>query len=48
MDFLKKLITPDDLAEQMPLSKELKAKKQKQDSELRAIFAGESKIIPLI
>ena len=42
MDFLKKLITPDDLAEQMPLSKELKAKKQKQDSELRAIFAGES------
>lgn len=42
MDFLKKLITPDDLAEQMPLSKALKAKKQKQDSELRAIFASES------
>jgi len=41
MDFLKKLITPDDLAEQMPLSRELKEKKQKQDSELRAIFAGE-------
>lgn len=43
MDFLKKLITPDDLAVQMPLSKELKAKKQKQDSELRAIFSGELK-----
>ena len=41
MDFLKKLITPDDLAEQMPLSKELKAKKQNLDSELKAIFAGE-------
>ena len=43
MDFLKKLITPEDLAVQMPLSKELKAKKQKQDSELRAIFSGELK-----
>lgn len=41
MDFLKKLISPDDLADQMPLNKELKAKKQKQDFELRAIFAGE-------
>lgn len=43
MDFLKKLITPDELAMQMPLSKELKAKKQKQDSALKAIFAGESR-----
>lgn len=43
MDFLKKLLTPADLAMQMPLSKELKAKKQKQDSELRAIFSGELK-----
>lgn len=43
MDFLKKLITPDDLTLQMPLSKELKAKKQKQDSELKSIFAGKTK-----
>lgn len=42
MDFLKKLITPDELAMQMPLSKELKAKKQKQDSALKKIFGGES------
>lgn len=42
MDFLKKLVAPDDLAEQMPLSKVLKAKKQKLDSELRAVFARES------
>lgn len=42
MDFLKKLITPDDLTSQMPLSKELKAKKQRQDSELKSIFAGKT------
>ena len=43
MDFLKKLISPDDLTSQMPLSKELKAKKQRQDSELKSIFAGKIK-----
>ena len=43
MDFLKKLITPDDLTSQMPLGKELKAKKQRQDSELKSIFAGKTK-----
>lgn len=43
MDFLKKLVTPDELAMQMPLSKELKAKKQKQDAALKAVFAGDSR-----
>lgn len=42
MDFLKKLVAPDDLVEQMPLSKKLKAKKQKQDYEFRNIIAGKS------
>ena len=42
MDFLKKLVTPEDLAIQMPLNKELKVKKQKQDAELRAIISGAS------
>lgn len=43
MDFLKKLVTPDELAMQMPLSKDLKAKKQKQDAALKTIFAGDSR-----
>lgn len=40
MDFLKKLPTPENLAEQIPLSTELKVKKQKVDAEIRDIFAG--------
>ena len=42
MDFLKKLITSDELTELLPLNKELKKKKQKQDAELRAIISGTS------
>ena len=43
MDFLKKLKTPEELAEELPLRKNLAIKKRKQDTELKAIFAGKSK-----
>lgn len=42
MDFLKKLKTPEELAEELPLGKELMIKKRKQDTELKDIFAGKS------
>ncbi len=42
MDFLKKLPTPEELAEQYPLSKELKIKKQQFDREIKDVFSGHS------
>lgn len=43
MDFLKKLPTPAELAQEFPLSKAMAKKKQKFDKEMKQIFAGESK-----
>lgn len=42
MDFLKRLPTPEELASEMPLDKALVAQRQKQVTELKAIFAGKS------
>lgn len=43
MDFLKKLPTPEELVEKLPLSTELKIKKQKFDKEMRSLFAGKTR-----
>ena len=43
MDFLKKLKTPDELLEELPLSKDLIIKKRIQDSEFKSILASKSK-----
>ena len=43
MDFLKKLKTPEELVEELPLSKELAIKKHRQDTELKSILSGKSK-----
>lgn len=42
MDFLKKLPTPEEMIEQLPLPKEFRIKKQKWDSEVKNVFAGKS------
>lgn len=42
MDFLKRLITPEQLSEQIPLSDGLKAQKQKRDAEIKDVFSGKS------
>lgn len=43
MDFLKKLPTPEELIEQLPLSKELQQKKQKRDAEIKSVFTGKTR-----
>lgn len=43
MDFLKKLPTPEELVEKLPLSTELKIRKQGFDKEMRDLFAGKTK-----
>jgi len=43
MDFLKKLHTPEELADLYSISKELKMKKHLHDVEIKKIFSGESK-----
>lgn len=40
MDFLKRLPTPENLAEHIPLSKEQIVNKQKRDAEIKGVFAG--------
>ena len=47
MDLLKKLKTPEELAKELPIKKESILLKQKQDAELKSIFAGTSKKIIL-
>lgn len=42
MHYLKKIMTPDELKERIPLSKELKTLKKERDEQIRQVITGES------
>ncbi|MBN2221949.1 MAG: 3-deoxy-7-phosphoheptulonate synthase [Vallitaleaceae bacterium] len=42
LEYIKRLPSPEEIAEQMPISKELKQRKQERDQEIKDVFVGKS------